>query len=114
MNFKAWDIAGEFAQRFGPPGERRKRSVVHGYHMLHVEQTDRESGLTRPHREAVSDWQQREAGSVQVADDFHIAEDGGIAGVVNRQSSRQADNVSARFAAINHLVAILNPAGMDC
>ena len=47
MNFETGDIASLFAQFIGSAGKHGKSRVVHGNHVLHVEETDRVSGFAR-------------------------------------------------------------------
>jgi hypothetical protein len=61
----------------------------------------------------VADRKQRAVGGVKIGDQFHVAENGGIAGVIDRESAGQADDVAAGFAAVNDLIAVLNAAGVE-
>src|SRR5271156_2068515 len=68
--------------------------------------------FTRTHRVMIAYRQQRQIGRVEISDNFHITENSRVAGMINRQAARQANDESASFAAINNLIAILDSAGM--
>ncbi len=71
-------------QLIGCAGEQRERAVVHRHHLLHAQPLRRHGRGVGPHREAIADRQKRDVGFVELADQFHVAEQRGIARVVNR------------------------------
>src|SRR5208283_3535873 len=85
---------------------------VHRNDRFRLQQFTGIGSLARRHSEKVADGQHGNLGRVKVADDGHVVEDVGIARVVELDSVRELEHIAAGFAAIDDLIAILNPAGM--
>src|SRR5437016_4898967 len=88
VNFQSRDVLRAVAQAFGSSGQRREGAVVHRDNMTHTEQPNGKGSLPRPHGVKVSDGQAGKFRRVQLADQFHVAENASVSGVVDGQSAR--------------------------
>ena len=85
---------------------------MHRDYSFRLEKVAGVGGLARSHGEVIADGQHDDFGSVKIADDRHIAEDIGVAGMVDLNAVLELDDVAAGFAAVDQLVAILDAAGV--
>ena len=85
---------------------------MHGDDRLRLQQIAGVCGFARPHGVVVADGQHGNLGRIEVANDGHVTEHIGIAGVVDLHSVGKLDHVAAGLAAVNDLVAVGNSAGV--
>ena len=100
-------------QLAGSAGQLREGAEVHGDYGFGLQEFAGVGRLARRHGEMVADGQHDNFGRVEIADDGHVAEDVGVAGVVELDSVGELEHVAARLAAVDDLVAILYAAGVD-
>ena len=81
-------------------GDKRPGVVVHGDDVARLEQIGRDDGVLWSHREIVADWEQGVIKLFQFADQRHVAEQGRIAGKVERNAAN-VDDEAAGVAARN-------------
>ena len=81
----------------GRAGQQRKRAPVHRHHLPHAEHLAGLRRLRRVHREAIANRQERDVGLVHLADQPHVAEEAGVAGVVERQAVLEPDDEARRL-----------------
>jgi prepilin-type N-terminal cleavage/methylation domain-containing protein len=67
---------------------------------LDAEELERDRGLPRAHRVPVADRQDREVRSVDPSDQLHVAEDAGIAGVVEAKAVLELEHEPCRLARV--------------
>src|ERR1019366_4250920 len=61
----------------------------------------------------IADGQHRDLGRIEIVDDLHIAEHGGVAGVIEPHSAGQLENIAAGLAAVHDAaIVVLNAAGV--
>ncbi len=113
LHFQHFYVGHELLQLAGSAGQLREGAEVHGDYGFGLEEFAGIGGLARRHGEMVADGQHDDFGRVEIADDSHVAEDVGVAGVVELDSVGELEHVAAGFAAVDDLVAILNAAGVD-
>src|ERR1700687_717732 len=112
FQFQHLHVRHQFPQLARRSRQLRKRPEVHGDDSFRLQQFTGIGGFTRRHGEKVANGQHGDLRRIEIADDGHIAEDVGIARVVELDSVRELEHIPARFAAIDDLVAILYSAGM--
>ena len=60
---------------------------MHGDNVFYSEQSDGAGGLARAHSVEIADGEESDIGLVEFADEFHVAEDGGISCVINGEAA---------------------------
>src|ERR1700691_1380502 len=113
VNLETRNICRQPLKLIGRAYQHRKCSEVHGNYVTDAEQVDSHGCLPRIHRVVVADRQERYVGRVELANNFHVAKDGRITGMINRKSTRKTNYVAACFSAVNDFFAVLNSARMD-
>src|SRR3954453_13659562 len=98
---------------FGRAGEDRHHvlAVVHWDDVLHAEEPGSVGGLQGTHREPVADGQERQVRAVEFADESHVAEEGGVAGVVELEPALELDHVAERFSAVDRAPVVEGEGG---
>ncbi len=89
---------------------------MHGDDHLRFQQTAGVGGLTRPHGENIANGQHHQVRLIQLMDDVHVAENVGVAGMVDLHSILKLDDVPAGLAAVDDLPVVFDSArvvGMD-
>jgi hypothetical protein len=71
----------------GGAGEEREGPVVYRDDVVDAQKANGVGGLEGAHHDGVADWQKREVGAVEFADQLHVAEDGGVARVVELEAA---------------------------
>ena len=74
-------------------------------HVLDAEQLHRQRRLARTHREVAADRQERDVGPVQLADQPHVAEHVGVAGVIEAEAVLDLDHEAGRLAEVERRLA---------
>ena len=75
--------------------------MVDGHDPLSTQKLDGQCRLAWVHREPAADGQEAQIGRIQVADDLHVAENGGIARVVNPFSVLEGQNEARRLSGVD-------------
>src|SRR5579859_3567564 len=101
MDGEAGNVGGFLSQLFGGACEHREGCVVHWDDVFHAEEADGVSRLPRAHRENIADGENGEVGLVEFADELHVAENGGVAGVINSEAAGHSNDEACRFAGVN-------------
>ena len=83
-----------------------------GMTVLALQQIAGIGSFARPHGVVIADRHHGDVRRIELVNDPHIAENIGIAGMINLQAGGEFDDVAAGFPAINQLVAILDAAGV--
>src|SRR5215469_5148351 len=86
---------------------------MHWDDVVHAEQADSGRGFARSHRVMITDREHSQIGGIELAYQLHVTEYGCVACVIDLEPTGQMDNVAAGFATVDHLVAILNSAGVN-
>src|SRR5882762_8390416 len=100
MNFDAGDVLCKVAKLLGRPCQHWERSVVNGEDVMDAKQADRVGGFARSHREMAADRQADQIGFVEFADDFHVAKNCCVAGMVQREAAGQPHDQACGFTHI--------------
>src|SRR5713101_9757501 len=100
MDFEAGDVARFLTQGFGRAGEDRERSVVHGHDVPYAEEAYGVGSFARTHGIEIADGQTGHVRAVEFADEPHVAENSGVAGVVYREAAGHANDVPCGFAGV--------------
>ncbi len=84
-------------------GEERHdvRAVVNRDDVLDAEKPGGVGGLERAHRQPVADGQEGEVRIVELPDQPHVAEERGVAGMVELEAALELDHVTHRLAAVD-------------
>ena len=85
---------------------------MHRDDRLGFEQPASIGSLSRRHGVVIADRQHGDLRRIELADDLHIAENIGVAGVVDSHSVLELHHEATSFAAVDHLIAVGNPAGV--
>jgi hypothetical protein len=85
---------------------------MHGDNGFRLEQIAGVGGLARPHGEVIADRQHDDLRSVELSDDGHVSENVRVSGVVDLDAVFELDHITAGFAALDNLIAILDATGM--
>jgi hypothetical protein len=101
MDSEASDVGGFFAEGFGCAGKDREGGVVHGDDVFYAEEANGVGGFAGTHGVEVTDGKHGKVGFVEFADEFHIAEEGGVPRVINRKAAGHANDEAGGFAAVN-------------
>ena len=84
-------------------GQQRKRPPVHRHDLSGTNQLGGARRCFRIHRKAIADGQEGNLGSIALANEAHVAEQAGVAGVIQRALIFEADHVARRFPHVHHL-----------
>ncbi len=97
------------AQVLGTAGQDREGAPVDRHHLAHLEEFAGEGGLARVHGEEVADRQEGEPRAVELADQLHVGEEGGVAGVVEGEAAAgHGDHEAGGDAAVDQLALMLD------
>jgi len=110
---KAGDVTGFVAELIGRACEHGKRGVVHGDDVFCAEEADGVGGFARAHGEKVADGEHGEVRFVEFADEFHVAEDGGVAGVIDGEAAGHSNDEAGRFASVDANAVIFDGVRME-
>src|SRR5947209_10473137 len=105
-------VAEGLAELLRRAGEGRERPPVNGDHLAHAEVAAGAGGLAGVHGEQVADGQEGQLGPVHLAEELHVREQGGVAGMIEGVAARQPDDVARGRAAVEDLVAVADAAGV--
>ncbi len=70
-------------------------------------------GFARAHGEQVTDGEHGEVGFVEFTEQFHVAEDGGVAGVIGREAARHSNDEAGRFAGVDSDAVVVDGIRME-
>ena len=87
----------------GRPVSTGNVAEVHGDDGIGLQQIAGVCGLARAHGVVIADGQHGDVRRVEFANDGHVSEDVGIAGVINLDAVIKLDDVTAGFAAVDDL-----------
>ena len=102
----------ELLQLARPTRQHWEGSEVHGNDGFRLQELAGIGGFARPHSVVIANRNHGNMWRIKLVDDPHIAEDVGVAGMINLYSIGEFDDVSARFAAVNNLIPVLNATGV--
>ncbi len=83
---------------------------MHGDDVLDLQELQGVGGLARAHGVVVADGQAGQVGLVELADDAHVAEDAGVARMVELEAVGEAHHVAHRVAAVEDAAFVQDPA----
>ena len=107
-----FDFGHQLLQLAWPACQHRERSEVHGNHGFRFKEFAGISSFARAHRVVIADWNHGNLWRVKFVDDPHIAENVGVARVIDLYAIGELDDVAAGLTAIDDLIAVFNSAGM--
>jgi len=81
---------------------------MHGNDVFDSEKTYGMGGFARAHGEGVADGKACELRLVEFRNQLHIAEEAGVAGVVDSETTWQSDDITSRFATVKAMAFIIN------
>src|SRR5678816_1615037 len=79
---------------------------MHRYYLLHAEQRAGARRTVGTHGESIADRKERDFGTIHLSDQAHVAEERGIAGVIDRPPILEPEDETARLAHVGHLAAL--------
>ncbi len=85
---------------------------MHGNDVFHAEEANSVGRFPWAHREPVADWKHRYIEFIQFAEQLHIAEQRGIAGMINGDATGKTYQVTSGFAGIEARTIFIDRIGM--
>src|SRR5579859_858366 len=107
------EIAGQVFKFGGGSSQHGKCSVMNRDNRLGPQQAASVGSFAGSHGEVIANGQQGEVWFVEIVHKLHVAEDRGVAGVVDLQSILEFENVAARVAGVDDLAFVLDAAGVQ-
>src|SRR3954471_4920849 len=94
-----------FLKLLGSAGEDRHHvgTVMDRHGVLDAQEPDGVGSLERAHDQPVADGQQGEVGAVDLTYKLHIAEDGGVASVIEPETALKLEDIAHGLAAVDEV-----------
>src|SRR5260221_14545502 len=86
---------------------------MHWDDMLNAEKADGAGGVARAYSVEVADGKHSDVRFVEFADQFHVAEEGGVAGMIDRKAALNSNDESGRFAAVDSNAVVVDGVRME-
>ncbi len=81
---------------------------MHGDDVFYAEQANGVGGFAGAHGIEIADGKKGEVGFMEFADEFHVAEKGSVAGVINGEAAGHANDEACGFAGVNADAVVLD------